>query len=410
MNKRGKKMDSLSYLTEKFMHLQQKYPQRPRYCALRMMITAAHAIFMCQRQSVNTKHKKTNMTIKKTPVLVFDIKGGLGDFIIAINFIYCLSKFIDDIEIKIKIAYHSQEIMKSFCACIPGLLQFETDVRKLTGDVVVEINRFPRVLSGDCELLGQYSVKLKMLFKMWNNFFIHYRKFFDLMPQVDRLANDYSRIVGSKRINQADIGHYLHIPEQYQAPISFPENELAVLAKFGLTSKTYITIQRGQSLTEKQNVNNKLWPPDYYDDLALLLKKHYPQFMLVQLGMEREGFNCNFQGIDINLRGKTDLEDLKVVLKNSALHIDTEGGLVHLRHAVQGGPSIVLFGPTSPEIYGYKENLNLRSDTCPIPCEWIANDWVQYCPRRLEKNICLRSLTPVFVFQQIQSFWTNHKI
>lgn len=41
-------------------------------------------------------------------------------------------------------------------------------------------------------------------------------------------------------------------------------------------------------------------------------------------------------------------EKLKVILKHAKLHIDSEGGLVHLRHAIKGGPSVVLFGPTSP--------------------------------------------------------------
>lgn len=51
-------------------------------------------------------------------------------------------------------------------------------------------------------------------------------------------------------------------------------------------------------------------------------------------------------GIDVNLIGKTDWDDLKILLKNALYHIDGECGMVHLRKALKTGPSVVLFGPT----------------------------------------------------------------
>lgn len=91
------------------------------------------------------------------------------------------------------------------------------------------------------------------------------------------------------------------------------------------------------------------------------------------------------------------------------MHIDTEGGLVHLRHALGGGPSVVLFGPTSPQVYGYKENLNLRSDKCSVPCEWVVDDWLTRCPRRTDKHLCMCSLSPEYVAEQINLFIKQQK-
>ena len=49
-------------------------------------------------------------------------------------------------------------------------------------------------------------------------------------------------------------------------------------------------------------------------------------------------------------------------------------------------------------------------DLLIINADWAEDSLAKDMKFMLEKNICLRSLTPVFVFQQIQSFWTNHKI
>ena len=407
-------MDSLSYLQEKLSHLQQKYPHRSRYCALRMAITSIHALFMRDKieivptrqpleskGSLNTKSQQDEQNLN----IVFDVKGGLGDLLIASNYIYYFSQYISDVPFKLKIHYHSQSLLESFCGKLPNISQISTE-KNLSGLLKIELNRFPRITAGNIEKLSAYSPKLGKLLNAWNTFFIHNRKFFDLMPQIDGMSNDYTRLLGGKRINQADIGGLLKISEEYMAPLKYPTplETQEILQRFGLT-KPFITLQRGQSTTANNAVNNKLWSIAYYNKLISLLRQQYPQYQFVQLGTNREGYNEDFDDIDINLRGKTNLEELKVILKHAALHIDCEGGLVHLRHALKGGPSVVLFGPTSPDVYGYKENLNLRSTACPHPCEWITNDWLSRCARRTNKHICMESLTPQFVFEEIKK-WT----
>lgn len=402
-------MDSLSYLQEKLSHLQQKYPHRSRYCALRMAITSIHALFMRDkteivptRQPLESKEFLQNGKQGGPLNIVFDIKGGLGDLLIASNYIYYFSQYISDVPFKLKIHYHSQSLLESFCGKLPNIDEMSTE-KNLSGVLKIQLNRFPRIIEGDIEKLSAYSPKLGKLLNAWNTFFIHNRKFFDLMPQIDGMSNDYTRLLGGKRINQADIGGLLKISEEYVAPLEYPvmKKEQKILRKFGL-AQSFITIQRGQGVTSKDTVNNKLWPVAYYNQLIGLLRRQYPKYQFVQLGTNREGYNEDFDDIDLNLRGKTNLEELKVILKHAALHIDCEGGLVHLRHALKGGPSVVLFGPTSPEVYGYKENLNLRSTACPHPCEWITNDWLSRCARRTNKHICMEKLTPQMVFEKIR--------
>ena len=86
------------------------------------------------------------------------------------------------------------------------------------------------------------------------------------------------------------------------------------------------------------------------------------------------------------------------------VNIDNEGGNVHLRHALNGGISAVIYGPTAPEFYGYSENINLRGNGCKYPCEWVINNWQANCARGFEsENLpCMNSLTPEIVFNNIK--------
>lgn len=404
-------MNSLSYLQKQLTHLQQKYPYRSRYCALRMIISSIHALFM-----KNDKKKgipllgnqyKTKL-LQSAYTIIFSIKGGLGDFIIACNYIYCFHQYLSDTKFNLKIHYSSQKLLDTFAIYLPGVCEVNTNLKDLTGSLTVELNRFPRVLSGETEKLSTYSSKLATLLSSWEQFYKYNHKFFDLLPQIDGLANHYAQILGTKRINQADIAGLLSMTEEYKWKIPTPSNETEILAHLGLKiNRPFITIQRGQGLTTVEEKNNKLWPLTYYQQLIKLLKTAYPQYQLVQLGTDQICFCDDFEGVDINLRGKTNFEQLMVLLKYAKLHIDSEGGLIHLRHALHAGPSVVLFGPTSPDVYGYKENLNLSSHTCPIPCEWITNDWLVRCARRTDKNICMKSLSPQIVFKEIKKFFVE---
>lgn len=406
-------MDSLDYLQEKLIHLQEKYPHRPRYCALRMVLSSLAALgkrFNGNMQPGVLRRAVSGRALLHKPALVFSVKGGLGDLLLANNYIYCVRQYLCDADFDYKICYHSLPLLRAFCKDLPGVVQTDTELKKMSGVLKVELNRFPRVIAGDREQLAQYSPRLGKLLRAWENFFTHNRKFFDFMPQIDGLGNKYTQILGAKRISQADVGGVLGMSEVYQAPVRMPGAAQAekILAKFGLSGGTpFITIQRGQGLVLKTSSNNKLWPVAYYNELISLIRRQWPRYKIVQLGTNCEGFNEDFPGVDINLRGKTDLEEIKVLLKYAALHIDCEGGLVHLRHALHAGPSVVLFGPTSPDVYGYAENLNLRSGVCKYPCEWVTNDWVSRCARRKNKNGCMKELTPQFVFEQMQHWAPN---
>ena len=114
------------------------------------------------------------------------------------------------------------------------------------------------------------------------------------------------------------------------------------------------------------------------------------------------------RNIDINLAGKTTLEEGKSVIKNSLLHIDTEGGLAHLRYALHAGPSIIMFGPTNPRFFGIKGNINICTNKCPIHCSDLLPSWQEECHKLKDKNICMQSISVETVFAEVKKFLTSH--
>ena len=382
-------MNNLNYLQEKLTHFELKYNNRPIYCSFRMICSSIYSLFI-----------KNSKKLKNKPVIVFDIKGGLGDAIIASNFIYNLYLYIKDPNIMLIVYYPNKEILQTIFSGLPKQILLTHSKKQANGNLYIELNRFPKVPY----ILEQKNKRLQKLLISWHKFFTHNHKFFDLLPKIDGLANDYSEILGAKRFNQADIGGILGLTERFNYKIPI-QNEEETLKKFNLLNSKFITIQRSVPASYKTSINNKLWPAQYYQELIYKLKNLLSNYQIVQLGTVNKNFTSDFNCVDKNLEGKTSLEETKVLLKNSLLHIDYEGGLVHLRHALNAGPSVVLFGPTSPNTYGYSENLNLRTTACNKSCEWVTNDWMTRCPRRINKHICMKSLTPDFVFEEIKKFF-----
>lgn len=144
--------------------------------------------------------------------------------------------------------------------------------------------------------------------------------------------------------------------------------------KYKLEDK-FITLSSGCD----QNVGIlKLWPQENWGELIKRIKDS--GYSIIQLG------NIH----DINLPGVKkvccdNLIDLMYVLSESLMHISNEGGLVHLAHAV-GTKSAVLFGPTTPTLYGYPDNINIYPFKCPS-CWWTVPGWSRSC--KLGNKSCI---------------------
>ena len=93
---------------------------------------------------------------------------------------------------------------------------------------------------------------------------------------------------------------------------------------------------------------------------------------------------------------------MKYIMRDSLLHIDDEGGLVHMGTAL-GTMCIVLFGPTPMDVLGYPQNINICSYVCP-GCFSFIDGWNSYCFRGGNAPDCMYSISPEIVMKKIVEF------
>lgn len=101
--------------------------------------------------------------------------------------------------------------------------------------------------------------------------------------------------------------------------------------------------------------NGKVNPKNYphWDELIARLQADGHQ--LTQIGSSREKKCCD------NFKENLNFAQLREVLREHDLFISVDSFLQHMAH-YYGKRGIVLFGISAPELFGYKENINLFQD------------------------------------------------
>lgn len=335
--------------------------------------------------------------------IAFRVTGGLGDALIALNYIDAFHKNFGARHIRIYLETVSGR--NGFTALIPedsffaGIQEAADDgTRHGEYHLYIRVQRYPEVLYADTARIARLAPELIDYIQLCEKFRIFNPRFFEKDFVADGDSAALEELQGRKRIMQPDIYGRFRLSEKYGFRLHVSQE---ALKKFGLKKNEYISIHRG---TEEKNycgMSTKLWAIESYHSLFRLLKERYPGFPLVLVGADYEkDEGLNFQGMD--LVGKTTLPELAMIVGGSRVHIDTEGGVVHLRHAVSGKPSAVIFGPTSDRFFGYGENENIRSNACPYPCEWVSMDWNRLCIRGESAPPCMAGVTPRTVLKAVE--------
>ena len=279
--------------------------------------------------------------------------------------------------------------------------------RVLHYDLIIRMSdRYPRIIYINKEKLNLYSCnELLELNTVYEKHFNRFRFFYENSPRCDGYSVNLALLTKSNRVSQPDIEHLLKIKD---FKITIPVvNEIETLCKFGLKNQRFVTLNRSTDSNNKEWESTKFWSKNKYIELINQINKENPQFKLIYLSPKRETW---LPTVCINLSGLTNFEELKILLKHANVHIGPEGGMVHMRHVLSKRPSIVLFGSTSVEFYGYSENFNLTSDYCYSHCEWLSEDWNKNCPKtgtgpRCEK---IERVTTKNVIDALNSALANH--
>ena len=159
----------------------------------------------------------------------------------------------------------------------------------------------------------------------------------------------------------------------------------------------YITVNLGNGDCSDGSRIAKSWSKDKFERFIVLFKKKYPAINVVQLGDEKSE---KLHGVNYQILG-SDFRPAFYLLKNSIVHIDIEGGLVHIATQL-GTKCVVLFGPTIKEYYGYEQNINIQAGGCHN-CWGLYSD-VNRCARSMEEPECMYSITPELVMGYVDEY------
>lgn len=267
-------------------------------------------------------------------------------------------------------------------------------------DIVINFRRFPFFKRINITKVKNNSWQLFELYKKYQYFYNKNLKFFS-GPQIDNSIDYYTILQKKKRIQQPDIYGILGITEDILAEIPITQYESisdynSTVLKQVLKSK-YITVGSSQDLNYS-SYDVRSYPFELMAEVLQEFKSKFPDIKIYQIGGKK---TKKIPYCDFNLSGRTSFEELKIILKKSEVHVDNEGGLVHLRHHL-GGRSVVLFGPTPIQFYSYSTDVAIRGSGCIGGCEWVTDSWHSECVRGDRFPPCMTSIKPHSVVEAIE--------
>ena len=365
--------DKLSVRAE---HLREKYSNRPRKAAASMVVWAVKNMF--------PKEDKAAFTDNALHIAV-GVFGGLGDMVFAARYVNGLSRYLNlkvDVFTKEKLSDHAVALFEK-AECVSKIVAEED----AAGDVVIRLVRFPQIVFCDNKRVQKVGDEKA---KAYIRYLTDFQRSNPFVFKNDYFGRCFAKAKGKKREDQADVDDVLNLGDfRLNVGIAAPQIQ-----------GPFITFQTGGGSHFKMiNRETRQWETEKYGRLAELLKREYPQFKIVQIGAE---YHPLIKGVDVDLRGKTSDAEVFGLLSSAALHVQQEGGLAIVRHYLCRKPSVVLFGPTDEDFFGFSENLNIRADAKGCLCEWLVNDWNKRCLKTGGAAACMHALSAQTVFEKIK--------
>lgn len=344
-----------------------------------------------------TKGKINNINMNISYKYAFILYGGMGDLIVAKLWINKLINIYKLSPEKISLFFSKSNL---------------EDGRFIFNDLVAEDRCFIINELAGCEIVDKFSVIFrfciipevlkfyKEIVESDDGFHVYVKRIFDEnirgynrgLFTSEKYYKTLTKYLIEKNVvyhTAYDIFGELGADLDDRATLSVANiNEQEYLKQVGLFGKKYITINTGLNTEYSKKKNTREWPFVKWNQLAEEIKKKYPEKLVVQVGLKLKEDDDIVA--DVHLNGRTNLEQIAIVLKNAEKHIDYDGGLVHVNHSV-GGKSIVLMGPSSEENHAYPENIYISSIVCKA-CEWTSSDWLSNCPKGYECPKCMTEI------------------
>lgn len=203
-----------------------------------------------------------------------------------------------------------------------------------------------------------------------------------------------SRYVHFNRMKFLGLNYYNYLNhtgvfaiKDHKVDIPIDSSFEAAYEKLALSSR-YITVNYGGGVDASGRNNGiaKDWPLPHMERFVRLFKDTYPDIKVVQVG---SAGTAEISGVDEYFLGES-LELVKYILRGSLLHVDKEGGLVHLATQL-GTKCVVCFGPTQVKYFGYDENINILVGDCH-GCHCLY-DGFDVCAKGMNQPECMWGIT-----------------
>ncbi len=361
-------------------HCRRHYVRRPGTAALHLALWGLRHVFSFPAVG-SSPYADEELHV------AFALDGGLGDVLVNARFVEDFCRSFGPVRGEVYTPLDEASTREIF-ADVPSVQVVRSGPCLRRYDLVLTVLFLPCVeLSDETRLLRLASPGLREYVASLRAFQLGNAHWFSEQDSflADMLA--YGRVRRGRRV---DMPYACGTLEPGDGNESLPRTA-SEDPRFAWGNRPFFTVSRGSGSEGK---STKLWAAERYDELLDKLHRSFPQLLSVQLGSATD---CRLRA-DVDLRGSTDFRTLSELLGRSLVHVSPEGGLVHLRHRLRGGPSVVLFGPTDPDFYGYPENCNLRTPVC-LPCEWVQRDWQQHCMNGHDSCLALESLSAGQVFE-----------
>lgn len=367
-----------------------------RAIAISLRVSKTKVIIPCSikvKRKLGIRTPLTTVMEKESNQISYSLKisGGLGDSIMIARMVRDLQEQLGNHAI-FDVYFHSPNSIRAFFCHIPGFRNvlnveaFQATQKFYTFSLSVnQYVTFCHVSQFDQQNL-LHSDRLHDLIRRTAKANKEIEKYIMTHPSLDGEFSDIATRDGHRRYQ------YLHemlgIPYGgHRLPLDLsPE----IIAQHGLQNKCYITIHDGWDTKFKLVAHRptKSMPLATMEAIVRLIKTERPELQIVQLGGET---GADINGVDINLKGKLSFKESMSILSGSRLHLDTESGLVHVAISI-GVKSVVMFGPTNLQWFGYAENINISPNECGN-CWWSTDTWMDSCPAGYDIPPCTSSIS-----------------
>jgi hypothetical protein len=383
-----------------------------RYARMKLPVLLGHVGAAGRREAVAEDIRAARAALAPGRALVAVLAtGGLGDYIVIARFVRDLGLSVDGLAFDV---YASTPANAAWIfAAVPGFRASYHDILfagAIGGyDLALRVNQTVTVEGGDAAappraVLARLSAAARRIRDAAEPL----RLFIDSHPNMDNFLAQKAVYSNASRLDflhrMAGVlygGHLLPIGRDPDALARLGLARVEV-AGHGLATRRYVTIHNGFDpgfiITNERAT--KCYP--HFDAVVRALRGDPAiagGIMIVQVGTST---STPIPGVDLDLIGRTNLREVAEVLAGALLHIDNEGGLVHLARCY-GVPACVVFGPTPSAYFGYPGNLNIDPSFCG-GCWWINQTWMDYCPRGFPQARCMTEQDPLVIAQAIGRF------